>query len=1014
MSAFLLACLVALQDPPAAKVVEEMQARVASFKDIDLRYSARLSMEEELELGGETRLRLVPGTGLRTDGAILSMRGRGPALDLEIEATSVEMGDDLYFWAVAPSGQEEIFRILPPAVSFRGSKKDHPATLDVFPSDFSFRWVFEDLLTLYSVAPREAFARDGSLRSLGRQTVDGKTFIVLEVPVPRPADSLLGVYPVGEPLKRYFVDPETWRLERMEVEFTVEGRQAAYVRWEVRSRKDVGGVAVPEQVEAWAGTRQATGRDREELALRKKLVAATLNRGIAAGELLPEERRKDLHAEGTLRPVDFYTKSIERDPAAGAAYVGRALARYHEAVVGALKGGRAPSVDFKECIADLEKAQRIHPSSPFVNVALLRLYELAKQPAERLAQAKAIEGQPIGDAAVKLAVARVWVEAGDGDRALKQVSAVQPESLHERLGVARIRIAAHHARGDAASAGRALRELLEGAADDRPTLMDALAGHEGLAAAVEAAVREAPKVGALQELRLRTADASAFAGAFEGFVTAVDDPGALGRAARLALGRKEDPLPGRAAAEALSRKAPDSPHASALLGLILLKAGERDAAVRRFDAVLEGLEKEALVAEHVVARAEMLPAIAQAYAEADREEGLVRTCRLFVGCLNRTARPYRLAQGDNKDPVGVAVTHLVARGRHVQAFQALKDLDREKFMYLHNLRHAFRAKGEEFARAVREDLLMSSQDPADWRKFATLLTMAVSRPQEAAGAYEKAYELAPDNPEVGYELANACQGSDPARALQVYEEVVARLGKATHPKLDRNAVLFQVASLHRRASRFEQAAAALDRMNLEAATATWLLDQVGAIYEAAGAEDKALAAYGRFVERVSEPLRLAGSDVFSKLGRLREKRGDFEAAYRAYSKGVQVEEAVKSRSGMSASIRGVPRPGMPQPELQDSASLRAALLKKLGQDWFIDRFLKGTLPPLAAADRAAVKDLLEKLGSDSVVDRDGAEGDLKKLGPGCAPLLKGALGAGGDEEFKVRARQLLWSWSEPR
>ena len=151
----------------------------------------------------------------------------------------------------------------------------------------------------------------------------------------------------------------------------------------------------------------------------------------------------------------------------------------------------------------------------------------------------------------------------------------------------------------------------------------------------------------------------------------------------------------------------------------------------------------------------------------------------------------------------------------------------------------------------------------------------------------------------------------------------------------------------------------------------------------------------------------------AKLGKLHEKRGEFVEAYRVYTEGIDAYKSVRERFGRTAVPRPVRRPGQQEaPEETDPAALCKALLGRLGRDYFIGEFLKGTLPALGEKDRARIGGLLALLRSDSIIDREDALEDLEKLGPAAARALQKSLKS-GDAEFRSRVRQLLWTWAEP-
>ncbi|MGH7342114.1 MAG: tetratricopeptide repeat protein, partial [Candidatus Rokuibacteriota bacterium] len=391
----------------------------------------------------------------------------------------------------------------------------------------------------------------------------------------------------------------------------------------------------------------------------------------------------------------------------------------------------------------------------------------------------------------------------------------------------------------------ALSSLFETAAtEERALLLDALAPiplrrrgasieeNKALQAAVDAALASKAGVSDLQEVRLRAAylgDDDRFAKALDAYADSVADAGALSRAAVLAL-QRNTPEPGmaapnwgtiRAAAEKVASKAPASAPAALLAGLALHGAGEKDSALKRLEDALGGLEKEPPSA--ALASAEFLTPLARAFADAGREEALVKTCRLFVATVNRTPRPWRLLRGA-QDPLGICLGSLVGKARYVEAFQVIKELDRQKITYLHSLRPALRSSEQAFVKAAKDHVLKNSKDAADFRKLAALVQLLLGRSEEAVELLEKACAMAPGDVELMYEFATVCVGSrDSERAVKAFEDVLAGLEKTPTEKVDRNTVLFQLAQLHGRAARHDKAVAALDKLDLDAPNVAYQL-----------------------------------------------------------------------------------------------------------------------------------------------------------------------------------------------
>jgi tetratricopeptide (TPR) repeat protein len=223
-------------------------------------------------------------------------------------------------------------------------------------------------------------------------------------------------------------------------------------------------------------------------------------------------------------------------------------------------------------------------------------------------------------------------------------------------------------------------------------------------------------------------------------------------------------------------------------------------------------------------------------------------------------------------------------------------------------------------------------------------------------------------------------------------------------------VLWQLASVHQRAARWEKAAAACDRLDLSTPFATNVLPQVGAIYERAGNEKKALEAYRKAVEQDRNPYLAVSNGLHAKLGRILEKAQDFEGAWRIYTKGIEAVARVREQYGETM----IPRVARPTEETEvDPGKLRDAMMKRLGADYFVSKLLEKPPMPIEAGVRRRVRELYELLRSDSVAEREDAFAELRKIGPAAAPFVREGLKS-TDSEFQARVRRLLVEWSEPR
>ncbi len=1014
------------QDPSPETVLAAMQSRAPRFRDVELRYAARLVVEDQLEISGETRMVLVPGRGMRTDCAVLSVRGvNGHFHELKVEVSTAELGEEIYFWGALHRGPLELLDAMPLCLSMKGSRRPQGAGPDAFPADFPFRWVYEDWLSLWALAPREAFSREPGVGSACRKVVDGVDSWILEMPVPHdkaPEGSFLRSASVAKPLKRCFVEASTGRPWRMEFVFLANGEPFG-VRCEAKSWKEVSGVSVPAEIETELIGRFGWVPDVSRAAIRKILSFASFDRGLAAKDIFPESRRKDVHVEDVVRPTEHYDAAIQKDPRDASAWAGRALARYKKVIGQRVK----QKVDYDAVICDLEQATALAPGAPSPAVSLLMLLDGRNESEKASSFARVLEDRNIDSDDVRMALSNHWLAAGDWERALRHLGRIRASAdspLSLRIAVVEPKVVALASSGERKGAGRALIDLLRGAAGaEAEVIVDAFSSGQDsrmvrvgegnvIRDAIEAALEIDSRSWPLHEMRLRHAwsagDGAKLIAALESFADAVEAPDALDRAARMAVDFEWGDLSACVrAAENIARKAPASEDARFFLGLAYVKAGRKDAAIPLLGGVLGGVEREKIGPENAQRLGKRLGILGRAFFQAGRDDLLIGACRVFIRCANVSRSPHMLLRGDQDDPISLCVGALLAKSKHVEVFQLLRELDQQRFDYLHGLRRIMRPFEQEFIRAVKDHVLAGSRDPADFRKLAVLIQRMTSKPQEAIQVLEKALELSPGSVDIIQQLALLCMGpgGDRERAIGLYEDLLKEVAKRPSPGVDRDHTLFMIAHLQNSMGRAEAAAAALDRMNLEAPSIAGSLMSVGAMYERAGRLEMAIAAIRRFADLYKDVPGRVTSETCCRLGALYEKVGRPLEAYRFYTRGIEAAKREVSRRWPVQAAGGAAAP--------DPEAMREALLTRVGRDFFIDEFLGGRFEPLAPDEEQRLMEFYGRLGSDSAAEREEAEAGIRAIGPRAAPFIKGGLGS-SDAEFRERVRRIFMDWSEPR
>lgn len=1025
------------QEASPDPVVEAMQARVPPFRDAELRYIGFLEKFSKVGIL-ESRLRLIPEAGFRTDGAVHGFSSPvGDFGDLEIAASAAEVGEDLHFWAVIRKASPSWFLLIPPGLRVRGSRNVAGIPSVVFPADFPCRWLYEDMPALWSLAPRLAAGRHPGLKAQGRRVFGGRECEVLEAPLRMdvlPSGSILRLLPVARPVWRFLIEARTGRPWRAELGFSFD-ENPFRVLWEAKSWKEVDGMVLPDEVEVVLGP--VEGSLPPVLSLRKKLSFCRFNGGLKARDLRPGEEDGSLWLREGIRTTQEWSEMIEKTPGDAGAYVGRAVSRYAEVLLKAIRRGPETRVDPAEVIPDLEKAREIEPASPFVNLFLLHMYEGTREKTKLADLVRGMEERFGSDPEIRLALARFWLRRGEAGEALRWVADEDLRCpslpLSERMAVAALKISALDQLRRAGEGGRILLDLARGTgpseaaflslrlarlleAEKRAAGEGEMAGFE---AAFEAALALEPRNALLREAELRHTcglkDPNRVRRALEACVSAVDDPEVLDRAAGVVIealegdgGGELDALP--PAAIRMADKAPNSRDAVLLSGLAGIVAGRRPEALARLGSLLEELEKKEIRQEEADGRADRLVLLVQAFSRSDLPESALRACRLFIRCVNLSGQPYRYLRGDGSDPVSVVVSDLLARARYRDVFGLLRDLEDQRFNYLHNLRRILRPQEEAFIRSLKEEILERSLDPQEFRKAARLIQRITTRASEAVLFLEKARTLAPKDVEVLHELAMLCMGpaQDRERAAQLFEELAGVLEKTPTSGLTRDQALFMAAHLHQLLGRPGRAVETLDRIDLKSPLITGSLLTIATIYDQAGRTERAIEAYRGFVEKYRHHPHMVNSGTFGRLGMLYEKTGNWDEAYRAYSLGIEAQRRERER-GVFVSGPGGPSRG----ETWDPAVRREALLERIGRDYFLERFLRGTFEPLTEEETRRVGELRRKLGSDAVEEREGAEAELRKMGPKVAPHLRDGLNS-PDPEYRARVLRLLSDWSEPR
>jgi tetratricopeptide (TPR) repeat protein len=282
---------------------------------------------------------------------------------------------------------------------------------------------------------------------------------------------------------------------------------------------------------------------------------------------------------------------------------------------------------------------------------------------------------------------------------------------------------------------------------------------------------------------------------------------------------------------------------------------------------------------------------------------------------------------------------------------------------------------------------------------------------DAITLYEKAREWVPNDPEILQELADLyAQRNDGKKAIAAATELVAALDAGALPagtkRWSRERALLAVADAHRQAGDLDASRAIFDKLDvLKADLQPHELWLASTVLEQCERIEAAAAALGRCEEEGYRPyLRLAG---------LWEKLQNWTEAVRCYNRAIRFgfdADIPSPEAAYRQIIRSVEQPAKAPPTPD---KLRDTLMKKIGENYFIDKFLAGALPPMTPEEKGRATRLYDDICGDELVARDAAEDELRKMGPKVAPVLRAGLDS-SDDETRTRCRNVLNDWAEPR
>ncbi|HLF91961.1 MAG TPA: hypothetical protein VJB14_00735, partial [Planctomycetota bacterium] len=360
--------------------------------------------------------------------------------------------------------------------------------------------------------------------------------------------------------------------------------------------------------------------------------------------------------------------------------------------------------------------------------------------------------------------------------------------------------------------------------------------------------------------------------------------------------------------------------------------------------------------------------------------------------------PFDLLFDETRNPIGLVLAERMGRKEWVPAYRLAVAAQRMAggayFLWRH--REALTAEGIEAIKkeVFRETGVEKVLELADFLE-------GLQNNLEVTAVLEKAREKAPEDPELLERLARKyAEAGPPEKAAAAFADILPRI-----PAERRPALQMELAKLF--LSRKDSAGAKgvlgkVDPKALDGESALHLAELWGRAEE----WDRAIGACRRAFELGKRPN--------FEMGRFHEKKQDPYEALRYYNRDRaegSTERSEREMNKLERSFRSDRNSDEEEPTTGEAA--RARLLKKLGSDWLVKRFLERKHDPPAAEEAAKAKGSIAKLESDGVDDRDAGVGELRKIGPRAASLLIPLLKS-GDEEVKTRVRQLFLEWAEPK
>ena len=896
---------------------------------------------------------------------------------------------------------------------------------------------------IHLLSPKRAFTFERGIELVGKRRIGAEEFYVIVCrrkigdPEAAPDPAMPAATAQVAIVKKFYVSAADFRIRRIE-ERSASGEMFGDMRtvWKVDSYQG----AVPSKLTV---TISSFG---EDYAFTLGFVAAD----IKAGQEIPGDSLRapagDIYATRARDPK--LAKLLEKSPDDADLNWSLAVSKGASVTPMMMAMGRGP--DAEGAFAAVEKALE-KQWAPTLVTNLLAMYEERKANDKLAALVERVEKDEKRTPSLTLAAAQAWNALGKHDRVIALLEKLEGVP---RTRIAEERIFAWLSKGDLAKAMAEFAAVAETGWVERLVTLQSQLPDEAKKAiktddflkALDDAVAAQPKSAPFHLARLRalqeSADVSRLAGAVKAAFEQSDDKvlhDAAFKSLEDLLGQQEAVgpaivVPGAPAAKAKTDPekvkaaikdivaaldaAGARPAAAVLRGKARKMVDEKESAVKEFSAALD------LAAKAAPGEAQAIASRVCAELEGMGEEALLeKSCRLFLDTIRKNGLGFEdmamFGMGRGKNPMAIYGRLMIGAKRHAELYHAIKCVDLG-FMGL-PIFFMMELQGEglkEFLAAAKEEAFKDSKDVAGLKWLARtsagniMFGMGDQTGLDPIELWEKAREWAPKDLESLQALADLYSSkSMKDKSVKACEEVSAGIdgGATCANPWSRGRALIEIADQQEKGAETGAAKATLAKIDLATSDLQpWELWKAGALLDKLGQADKAVA----FIARTADE----GFRPYLKLAQLHWKREDWMETMRNLNRALAVgfDREIGKPEGMMAQMRiGMGPDPQPAEKQVMPETLRQELLKKLGQDWFIDRLLESKLPAMSAEEEKLSKESFAKLTSEELGERDDAVVALKKLGSRCAAVLKPGLQS-GDDEVRLRVRTLLTEWAEPR